>query len=76
MDTIAFDLIDAQQQLREIRSAKELFEAWERLSYAYLRREVSKYTLDEMKATVWEQFRQIKARAKHFADDSIVAHVA
>ena len=60
MNTTSFDLLDAQQKMREISCPKKLFEAWERLSYAYLRREVSRHMLDEMKETVWAQFRRIE----------------
>lgn len=64
MNTICFDLLDAQQKVREIRCPKELFETWERLSCAYLRKELSSYMLDEMKTIVWKQFRLIRLQAR------------
>lgn len=61
MNTLDFDLLGAQQEVREIHSPKKLFETWERLSYAYLRRELSSYMLDEMRTIVWKQFRLIRS---------------
>ena len=66
MDT--FDLIDSQHKAREIRSPRELLEVWEALSRLYVRQKIAKYDLDEMKATVWDQFRIIRALDKLAAD--------
>lgn len=64
LNTLDFDLIDAQTKVREINDPKVLFEVWERLSYAYLRREISSYMLDEMRAAIWKQFRLFRSREK------------
>ena len=55
-----FDLIGAQEMVSKMKSPKELFAIWERLSYAYLRRDISTYTLDEMRASIWQQFRTLR----------------
>lgn len=60
----SFDLIYTQQKMREIDCPKKLFEEWERVSYAYLRKELSRNELDEVKAVVWRQFRLLDATAK------------
>jgi hypothetical protein len=59
-----FDLIGTLEKVRDIYCPKKLFEAWERLSYAYLRRELSSNDLDEVKAVVWNQFAYIDAISK------------
>jgi hypothetical protein len=59
-----FDLIETQGRIREMTCPKALFEAWERMSYAYLRRELTKYDLDEIKSAVFEQFRLIDEAEK------------
>jgi hypothetical protein len=58
MDT--FDLIDSQNKARQIASPRELLEVWEAVSRLYVRQKIARYDLDEMKATVWEQFRRIR----------------
>jgi hypothetical protein len=69
-----FDLISTLERLRDIYCPKKLFEAWERLSYAYLRRELSSNDLDEVKAVVWNQFAYIDAISKvHLNTAQVVA---
>jgi hypothetical protein len=59
-----FDLISTQDKIRDIYCPKKLFEAFEWLSYAYLRRELSSNDFDEVKAVVWSQFAYINAISK------------
>lgn len=70
LNTIDFDLIDSQTKVREINDPKILFEVWERLSYAYLRREISSYMLDEMRTAIWKQFRLFRSREKEMQNKS------
>lgn len=63
-----FDFIDAQHRARQMSSARELLRLWEDSSCRYVRREIGKYELDELKDTVWDQFRLLRALKKLVTD--------
>jgi len=48
-----FDLLEFQQQARELCCPKRLFELWEDVCKRYERREIGLYDLEEMKEVIW-----------------------
>ncbi len=49
----SFDLLEFQQEAREICCPKKLFELWEDVCRRYERREIGLYELEEMKEVIW-----------------------
>ena len=48
-----FDLLEFQQQAREMCCPKKLFQLWEDVCRRYERGEIGTYELDEMKVVIW-----------------------
>lgn len=70
----AFDLIQLQQEAREITTPKELFNLWERVCSQYDRGKISKYELEEMKAVIWPNLHYLN-RIKKMVDQSFSKQV-
>ncbi len=56
-----FDLIEMQNQAREIFDPKKLFELWEDICKRYERHEIGEYELEEMKEVIWPTLCQLTA---------------
>lgn len=54
-----FDLPEFQQEVREAKSAKQLFDLWDGVCKMYERGQISKYELEEMRDIIWPQMRSL-----------------
>jgi hypothetical protein len=58
-----FDLIEFQQQARELADPKKLFDLWEDCCRRFDRKEIGRYELDEMKSVIFPSL-QVSATLK------------
>lgn len=54
-----FDLPEYQQEARESKSARKLFQLWDKVCCFYDRGHIGKYELEEMKDVVWSQMNNL-----------------
>lgn len=57
----SFDLVYEQEMIRDIFDPKKLYNVWESYNISYRDGKIGKYELEELKESVFAQFKKIEA---------------
>lgn len=56
-----FDLIEWQEMAKDMVKPEELFEFWEKINKMYLKNQIGKYELDEMRDVIFDRLAWLSA---------------